>query len=132
MNGIGGCVPPRFSMPTLLFFIGDCASPLTRATICFAFMLLEKYENLAALVRNVGLMSQFLEYQPNHEEQSKQDCEQKAFHRLAARIKEAFPRLPIMLLLDGLYHRVGQGPCGPFPPLRTGLDSFPSHGSSTS
>ena len=51
----------------------------------------------------IPLMSQFLEYQPDHEEQSKQDCEQKAFHRLAARIKEAFPRLPIMLLLDGLY-----------------------------
>ena len=27
----------------------------------------------------------------------------KAFHRLAARIKKAFPRLPIVLLLDGLY-----------------------------
>jgi hypothetical protein len=57
MNGIGGCVPPRFSMPTLLLFIGDYASLLTRATICFAFMLLEKYENLAVLVRNVGLLS---------------------------------------------------------------------------
>ena len=51
----------------------------------------------------IPLMSQFLEYQPGEGEQSKQDCEQKAFHRLAARIKKAFPRLPIMLLLDGLY-----------------------------
>ena len=51
----------------------------------------------------IPLMSQFLEYQPGDGEQSKQDCEQKAFHRLAARIKKAFPRLPIMLLLDGLY-----------------------------
>jgi hypothetical protein len=51
----------------------------------------------------IPLMSQFLEYQPGDEEPSKQDCEQKAFHRLAARIKKAFPRLPIMLLLDGLY-----------------------------
>jgi len=51
----------------------------------------------------IPLMSQFLEYQPGDGEQSKQDCEQKAFHRLAARIKQAFPRLPIMLLLDGLY-----------------------------
>jgi DDE_Tnp_1-associated len=51
----------------------------------------------------IPLMSQFREYLPNDEEPSKQDCEQKAFHRLSARIKEAFPRLPIMLLLDGLY-----------------------------
>ena len=35
--------------------------------------------------------------------QSKQDCELKAFQRLAARIKAAFPRLPILVLLDGLY-----------------------------
>ena len=51
----------------------------------------------------IPLMSEFLTYQPGDGEQSKQDCEQKAFHRLAARIKKAFPRLSIMLLLDGLY-----------------------------
>jgi hypothetical protein len=51
----------------------------------------------------IPLMSEFLEYPPGGGEQSKQDCETKAFHRLAARIKKAFPRLPIMLLLDGLY-----------------------------
>jgi len=34
---------------------------------------------------------------------SKQDCELKAFYRLAPKIKAAFPRLPVCLLLDGLY-----------------------------
>ena len=33
----------------------------------------------------------------------KQDCERNAFYRLAARLKAYFPRLPILLLLDGLY-----------------------------
>lgn len=51
----------------------------------------------------IPLMSEFLEYAPGDGEQPKQDCETKAFHRLAARIKTAFPRLPVMLLLDGLY-----------------------------
>jgi len=51
----------------------------------------------------IPLMSEFLEYETGDGEQSKQDCETKAFHRLAERIKDAFPRLPIMLLLDGLY-----------------------------
>lgn len=51
----------------------------------------------------IPLMSEFLEYDPAEGQTSKQDCEQKAFHRLAARIKQAFPRLPILLLLDGLY-----------------------------
>jgi len=51
----------------------------------------------------IPLMSEFLQYEAGADEQRKQDCESKAFHRLAARIKKAFPRLPILLLLDGLY-----------------------------
>jgi len=51
----------------------------------------------------IPLMSEFLDYQPGEEQARKQDCETKAFHRLAARLKKAFPRLPILLLLDGLY-----------------------------
>jgi hypothetical protein len=34
---------------------------------------------------------------------TKQDCELKAFYRLATRLKQRFHRLPICLLLDGLY-----------------------------
>ena len=33
----------------------------------------------------------------------KQDCELKAFYRLVKRLKARFPRLPVCLLLDGLY-----------------------------
>lgn len=48
------------------------------------------------------LMSEFLDNTVD-EGSSKQDCELKAFYRLAARLKAAFPRLPVTLLLDGLY-----------------------------
>jgi hypothetical protein len=51
----------------------------------------------------IPLLSEFLDDAQGDGEQRKQDCETKAFHRLAARIKQAFPRLPVMLLLDGLY-----------------------------
>ena len=34
---------------------------------------------------------------------NKQDCEQRAFERLALKLKKHFPRLPICLLADGLY-----------------------------
>ena len=37
------------------------------------------------------------------EEAVKQDCESKAFVRLAAKIKKKFPRLPIIITADGLY-----------------------------
>lgn len=33
----------------------------------------------------------------------KQDCERNAFKRLAKRLKAEFKRLPIMVMLDGLY-----------------------------
>jgi hypothetical protein len=51
----------------------------------------------------IPLLSEFLEYDKGDVDNNKQDCELRAFHRLAERIKKYFPRLPIILLLDGLY-----------------------------
>ena len=52
---------------------------------------------------SIPLMSEFLSYTEGDTATSKQDCEQKAFKRLAARLKQEFPCLPVMVLLDGLY-----------------------------
>lgn len=43
------------------------------------------------------------EYIHQSEEKIKQDCESKAFIRLAKKIKKSFPRLPIVITVDGLY-----------------------------
>ena len=43
------------------------------------------------------------EYINQSEEKIKQDCESKAFVRLAEKIKKRFPRLPIIITADGLY-----------------------------
>jgi hypothetical protein len=51
----------------------------------------------------IPLLSEFLTYEEYDQERGKQDCELKAFCRLAQRMKEYFPRLPILVLLDGLY-----------------------------
>lgn len=51
----------------------------------------------------IPLLSEFLEYAKGDTKADKQDCELRAFTRLSARIKAVFPRLPILLLLDGLY-----------------------------
>jgi hypothetical protein len=48
-----------------------------------------------------SLMTEFIEN--SNPQASKQDCELKAFYRLAERLKPRFPRLPICLLLDGLF-----------------------------
>ena len=85
-----------------------CADCLTRQTrdghVLYYHNLLE-----AKLVTDDGFvfssMSEFIENPaPNP---TKQDCELKAFSRLAARLKERFPRLPICLSMDGLFA------CGP-------------------
>lgn len=52
---------------------------------------------------NLPLMSEFLNYAEGDTDNDKQDCELRAFKRMARRLKSAFPRLPIMVLLDGLY-----------------------------
>lgn len=48
-----------------------------------------------------SLMTEFIENPGAHP--TKQDCELKAFYRLAERLKQRFPRLPMMLALDGLF-----------------------------
>lgn len=49
------------------------------------------------------LFSEFLSYEKGDTKNDKQDAETRAFKRFARRLKKEFPRLPIMLLLDGLY-----------------------------
>jgi hypothetical protein len=52
---------------------------------------------------SLPLLSEFLTYAEGDPDDPKQDCELKAFYRLAARLNAYFPRLPILLLLEGLY-----------------------------
>lgn len=52
---------------------------------------------------SIPVLSEFLSYAGDGTDDSKQDCELKAFNRLSERLKAAFPCLRIMVLLDGLY-----------------------------
>lgn len=65
------------------------------------------YHNVleAKLVTRTGfcfsIMTEFIENEK--ENPTKQDCEVTAFYRLADRLKCRFPRLPIALLMDGMF-----------------------------
>jgi len=64
-----------------------------------------RYVLVASLLGPYGLalplLTEFMDvYDPVRD---KEDCELKAFARLATRLRTAFPRCPICLLLDGLY-----------------------------
>ncbi len=69
----------------------------------------------AKLVTSTGLAlsleTEFIENpeigHENGKEKMKQDCELKAFYRMAARLKENFPQLRICLVLDALYAAKG-------------------------
>ena len=69
-------------------------------TTWFHYVLEAKLVTSSGLA--ISLASEFIQNQPGRDYE-KQDCEQKAFARLAAKIKKHFPRLPICILADGLY-----------------------------
>jgi hypothetical protein len=51
---------------------------------------------------SISIASEWIE-NPENDEYDKQDCERKAFTRLAAKLKKIYPRLPIIILADALY-----------------------------
>jgi len=68
-------------------------------TLYYHHVLEAKLVTAEGLAISVG--SEFIENTDRHA--SKQDCELKAFHRLAWRLKRDFPQLRLCLLLDALY-----------------------------
>lgn len=72
----------------------------TGVTTYFHYVLEAKLVTSSRLA--ISLASEFIENRENRDF-DKQDCEQKAFVRLAVKIKKQFPRLPICILADGLY-----------------------------
>ncbi len=51
---------------------------------------------------SLSLATEWVE-NPTDEKFDKQDCEFKAFKRMSEKLKKNFPRLPLVILLDGLY-----------------------------
>lgn len=75
-------------------------SKKNKVTTYFHYVLEAKIVTSSGLA--ISLASEFIENIPGRD-YDKQDCEQKAFVRLAEKIKTYFPRLPICILADGLY-----------------------------
>jgi hypothetical protein len=73
----------------------------TRHTQYFVYVLEASLVFHNGLV--IPLLSEFLEHALGDSEAQKQDCELRGFVRLSDRLKRLFPRLPILLVLDGLY-----------------------------
>jgi hypothetical protein len=87
----------------LVFAERHCAQCLTRTrdgvTIYYHPILEAKLVTATGFA--FSLMTEFIENPGEHP--TKQDCELNAFYRLADRLKQRFPRLPLCLLLDSLF-----------------------------
>lgn len=83
-------------------YCGQCTSKTTKnGTTTYSHHVLE-----AKLVTyndmGISIATEWIENKAD-ENYEKQDCEQKAFQRLAIKLKKMFPRLPLVILADGLY-----------------------------
>ena len=91
---------------TLSFDHRHCPHCLTRqlsngGTIYYHPVLEAKL--VAANGLALSMASDFIENPKGWTPETKQDCEKRAFHRLAEQLHDAFPRTPLCLLLDALY-----------------------------
>lgn len=79
-----------------------CKTSKTGVTTYYCHVVEAKLVTSSGFCVSIG--SEWITNQPGtNTEFDKQDCEQKAFERLAVKIKKAFPRLPVCILADGLY-----------------------------
>lgn len=79
-----------------------CKTTKNGVTTYYSHVVEAKLVTSSGLSISIG--SEWVSNQPeNKSEFDKQDCEQKAFERLAGKIKKQFPRLPVCILADGLY-----------------------------
>ena len=79
-----------------------CLTKTSKTGVITYFHYVLEAKLVTATGLSISLASEFIENDPGRDYE-KQDCEQKAFARLAVKIKKYFPRLPICILGDGLY-----------------------------
>lgn len=82
---------------------GHCAHCLTKMSKTGVTTYFHNILEAKLLTPNGFAISLATEWIENPETYDKQDCEQKAFRRLADKLKRLFPRLSICILADGLY-----------------------------
>jgi hypothetical protein len=82
--------------------MGDCLKKESKNGVATYSKSVLEAKLVAANGFSISLASVWIENNPN-DTFSKQDCEQKAFKRLAVQLKRDFPRLPIIIVADALY-----------------------------
>ncbi len=83
-------------------YCGECTHKTSKnGTVAYFHNVLEA-KLVASNGMSISVASEWISNDTG-KEYDKQDCEQKAFVRLAAKIKEAYPHMALVILADGLY-----------------------------
>lgn len=83
-------------------YCGECTSKTSKNGTTTYFHNVLEAKLVTANGMSVSIATEWIQNE-NGKEYDKQDCELKAFKRLAMKLKKMYPRLPLVILADGLY-----------------------------
>lgn len=83
-------------------YCGECTRKTSKNGITTYFHNVLEAKLVTSNDMSVSIATEWIQNEAG-KEYDKQDCELKAFARLAAKIKKMYPRLPLVILADGLY-----------------------------
>ncbi|MCF6356509.1 MAG: transposase [Draconibacterium sp.] len=83
-------------------YCGECTSKTSRNDVTTYFHNVLEAKLVTSNDMSVSIATEWIQNE-NGKEYDKQDCELKAFRRLAVKLKKMYPWLPLVILADGLY-----------------------------
>ena len=83
-------------------YCGECTSKTSKNGVTTYFHNVLEAKLVTSNDMSISIATEWIRNE-NGKEYDKQDCELKAFKRLAVKLKKMYPRLPLVILADGLY-----------------------------
>jgi len=83
-------------------YCGECTSKTSKNGVTTYFHNVLEAKLVTSNDMSVSIATEWIQNE-NRKQYDKQDCELKAFRRLAVKLKKMYPRLPLVILADGLY-----------------------------
>lgn len=83
-------------------YCGECTSKTSKNGVTTYFHNVLEAKLVTANDMSVSIATEWIQNEKG-KEYDKQDCELKAFKRLADKLKKMYPRMPLTILADGLY-----------------------------
>ncbi len=83
-------------------YCGECTSKTSKNGVTNYFHNVLEAKLVTSNDMSISIATEWIRNE-NGKEYDKQDCELKAFKRIAEKLKKMYPRMPLIILADGLY-----------------------------